>query len=159
MSDSARGPNILSRKGRRVSDSIFDRVHDTEWKSPSFSTTNYLHSTSQLILENRSAEILNRPNSLAMPTLTLSIPHNDIGSTRPPITLKESSGTMRKISVSLLGILRNEYGDVYRPEFSVESVKKEMMEQNPYLATTAKWKALTMEDAIPEENNWKSLIM
>ncbi|KAG7085347.1 hypothetical protein E1B28_002913 [Marasmius oreades] len=84
--------------------------------------------------ENRSSEILKRPNPLAVPTIILSIPRSTDPNSRPPITLKQSPSTVQKIGVSLLGILRKEYDDVYHPEVSLESARKEMANRNPYLA-------------------------
>ncbi|KAK1223490.1 hypothetical protein PQX77_013648 [Marasmius sp. AFHP31] len=95
-----------------------------------------------LVPENRSAEILKRPNPLAVPRVTLSL-QRSANNSRAPITLKESPDTVKKIGISVLGILRNEYGDIYRPDVSLEDARKEMAKRNPFLAKYTPAEALT----------------
>jgi hypothetical protein len=78
------------------------------------------------VTENRAAPILANPNPLAIPSVTITLGKKPV--------VKKKSDIINDIGLSLLQLLRKEYGDEYRAGRSAEEARKAMEEINPNLA-------------------------
>ena len=80
-------------------------------------------------LENRAAPIISNPNPLAIPSIT--IVRDKLQSNLPKVQSKQA--IIDGIGLSLLRILKKEYGDEYREEHSVDEARQAMEKVNPHL--------------------------
>ncbi|KAG6874765.1 hypothetical protein C0992_006641, partial [Termitomyces sp. T32_za158] len=78
--------------------------------------------------DNRAAPIINNPNPLAIPSITIT---REKGK---PTQVKAKAEMIDGIGISLLRLLQKEYGNEYREGRSVEEAKTAMQEINPYLS-------------------------
>ncbi|KAF8902221.1 ribonuclease H-like domain-containing protein, partial [Gymnopilus junonius] len=78
--------------------------------------------------ENRAAPILANPNPLAIPSITIAQDKDKEPRVRPKKAVVDGIG------LSLLNLLRKEYGNEYREGRSVEEAQNAMQEVNPHLA-------------------------
>ena len=77
--------------------------------------------------ENRAAPILSNPNPLSVPTITI-VQQKDKGP-----SVQSRKGMIDKIGLSLLPLLKKEYGNEYHEGRSADEAAKAMQDANPHL--------------------------
>ncbi|KAF8227084.1 hypothetical protein L208DRAFT_333319 [Tricholoma matsutake] len=110
----------LKEKIRAIANYWFSQLIENERASNVYLTAFVLDP------ENRAAPILANPNPLAIPSIRIMRQNGNL-------RVKPKAEMIDGIGVSLLKLLKKEYGDEYRAGRSVEEAKMAMKEINPHL--------------------------